>query len=450
MSTLVDGAFQRNVDAALLATLAPSTARGHRAGRGRGEELRGGPARATLGTVADRADVVVVGAGLAGLRAAQLLRAAGREVVVVEAADGIGGRVRTDRVDGFTLDRGFQLYNPAYPEGRLAWPDLPLRQFAPGVDVVHSGSVHRLVDPRRVPGSIPQTVRSLRELGALRGVAALGAYVLRLGSVRRPREAPAGRAGQPIGEALAEAGVDAAALERVIRPFLSGVLADGSLTVPRGVADGILRTFLAGTPGVPESGMDELPRRLAGDLPVRLGERVVSVAAGRVRTSEREYPCDDVVLAVDDPAGLLPGAGPTGWRALTTWYFAASAFPEAHPRLLVSADGPLANVAVISDVAPTYAPSGRSLVAASQVGSHDSAQAEDAARREAARLLLVGPSELEPIARYAITRALPAVASGPTAVVNGGVVIAGDHRAAPSINGALASGRRAAQMLGAA
>ncbi len=52
-------------------------------------------------------DVIVVGAGLAGLHAALRLQAAGREVIVLEASDAVGGRIRTDEVDGMLLDRGF-------------------------------------------------------------------------------------------------------------------------------------------------------------------------------------------------------------------------------------------------------------------------------------------------------------------------------------------------------
>ena len=138
--------------------------------------------------------MVVVGAGLAGLRAAQLLAAAGRDVVVLEAADEVGGRVRTDRVDGFTLDRGFQLYNPAYPEGRMAWPGLAIQQFSAGVDVVRDGISHPLADPRRDPRSLPATTRSLRALGATRGLGAFGSYAARLGTPLHPRRTPAGAA----------------------------------------------------------------------------------------------------------------------------------------------------------------------------------------------------------------------------------------------------------------
>lgn len=394
----------------------------------------------------------MVGAGLAGLRAAQLLAAAGRDVVVLEQSDAVGGRVRTDRIDGFTLDRGFQLYNPAYPEGRRAWPDLQIRAFAAGVVVVRGGRAHRLADPRRDPRSVVASVSSARALGISRGLAALGSYAARLGTPRHPRPTPRDRADQGVAQALAEAGVDPSTIETVVRPFLAGVLADEDLDTPRVVVDEILRAFLAGTPGVPERGMDELPARLAAALPaqsVRTGARVRSIAAGRVTTAEGQWMARDVVLATADPARVLDGPAPTRWRALTTWYFAAADLPDRYPTLLVSPEARLANLAVISDVAAGYAPPGRRLIAASAVGFHDSTEAESWARADAARMLAVAPHELDLVAHYPIREALPAMAARQATVVCGGVVLAGDHRQGPSINGALASGRRAAELLGA-
>ncbi len=398
--------------------------------------------------------MVVVGAGLAGLRAAQLLVAAGREVVVLEAGDGVGGRVRTDHVDGFTLDRGFQLYNPAYPEGRLAWPGLVIHHFAAGVEVMRGSTSHPLVDPRRAPTSALRSVRSVRALGAGRGVAALAAYAAKLGTVGHPRELRSEDAEQPIGEALRAAGVDQRTLDTVVGPFLSGVLADAELASPRVVVDPILRMFLAGTPGVPDGGMEQLPRRLAADLAVHVNSPVTVVAPGRVETADEQWLADDVVLAVAEPAHLVEQAPTTGWRALTTWYFAAAPLPREHRMLLVSGEGMLANVAVLSDVAPAYAPPGRTLIAASAVGHHDSVQAQDAARNECAAMLGVAVHDLELVAHYPIAHALPEPSAGSAggrtpATVAAGIVLAGDHRAAPSINGALASGRRAAELLGA-
>lgn len=400
----------------------------------------------SLGVVVNRVDVVIVGAGLAGLRAAGLLASAGREVVVLEAADRIGGRVRTDHIDGFTLDRGFQLYNPAYPEGRRVWPNIELRQFAPGVDVVRAGVTYSLEVPCRSLRSVPASVKAVRALGIARGAVALGRYVAQLGTLRHPRRGVGGDGEMSIEAALRGCGVDDATLDVIVRPFLAGVLADTELEVPRGVVDPILRAFLSGTPGVPVGGMEELPRRLVEGVPVLTNSRVVLVEPGRVRTEDAEWLADDVILAVGDPSTLSSRRPVTEWRALTTWYFTAIELPGTYPRLIVAPTTRLANVAVVSDVAPSYAPPGRRLIAASAVGHHPSAASEVWARSETAELLGVGPHDLELIAHVPIAEALPRVTRH-SPIVCSGLVVAGDHREGPSINGALASGRRAAEVL---
>ena len=393
--------------------------------------------------------MVVVGAGLAGLRAAQLLAAAGRDVVVLEAADDIGGRVRTDRIDGFTLDHGFQLYNPAYPEGRLAWPGLPIRQFSAGVDVVRDGISHPLADPRRDPRSLPATTRSLRALGATRGLGAFGSYAARLGTPLHPRRTPAGAAEQGIGEALRSAGVDDAAFDCLVRPFLSGVLADSALETPRGVADEILRTFLAGTPGVPEAGMDQLPRRLAAGLSVLTDSPVLSAQSGRVTTADAEWLADDVIVAVEDPSLLVPTASATTWRALTTWYFAAADLPRRHPMLLVSPGRPPGqrrrDERRGADVRTGGSPPGRRVggrVPRLRGGRAVGPRGRGGDARRRAR----GPRADRPLPDRRGTSGGRAPARSPA--VSSGLVLAGDHRQGPSINGALASGRRAAELLG--
>jgi phytoene dehydrogenase-like protein len=108
------------------------------------------------------ADVVIVGAGLAGLRCARRLTELGHEVVVLESSDGVGGRIRTDVVDGFRCDRGFQVLNPAYPAVRR-WVDvstLDLKPFGSGVLVRRTNGLQVLADPMREPRLLAQTMRS--------------------------------------------------------------------------------------------------------------------------------------------------------------------------------------------------------------------------------------------------------------------------------------------------
>ena len=103
-------------------------------------------------------EVVIIGGGLAGLSCALSLEAAGVPVTLLEATDRPGGRVSTDSVEGFRLDRGFQVLLTAYPEAArlLDYDALQLRNFEPGALVWHSGKFHRFADPVRNPGGAAQ------------------------------------------------------------------------------------------------------------------------------------------------------------------------------------------------------------------------------------------------------------------------------------------------------
>src|SRR5919197_5615544 len=104
--------------------------------------------------------VYVIGAGLAGLSCARHLLDHGVNATVLEAADGVGGRVRTDLVDGFLLDRGFQVLLTAYPEARqlLDYRELELHAFEPGALVRIGGRLVRLGDPLPPPPRAPRAV----------------------------------------------------------------------------------------------------------------------------------------------------------------------------------------------------------------------------------------------------------------------------------------------------
>jgi hypothetical protein len=405
-------------------------------------------------------DVIIVGAGLSGLYAARLLAEAGLAVSVHEAADRVGGRVATDAVDGFRLDRGFQLFNPAYPEGprALDYARLDLRPFRAGVEVVLGGGDRAVLDdPRRALGQLPGVIgASLRgRAGRPWEQAAFAAYVASCAVVGEERLA--GRPDLPIGQVLRAAGVRGRTMERVVAPFLAGVFGEESLSTSRRYADLVLRSFARGTPSLPARGMGALAEDLASRLPdgtIHLGDPVESVLPGRIVTRSGEHGARTVVVATDarTAAELLPGLEAPRMRALTTWYFAATGLtPGAHPRLLVDGRGSrwLANVAVITDTVPGYAPRGLALVAASAVGHHPDQAAADRALRDTATLLAADPGSLEEVARYPIADALPALLPGTPLQrpvdLGEGLFVVGDHRDTPSIQGALLSGRRGAE-----
>src|SRR6476469_9019538 len=227
-----------------------------------------------------RAEVVVVGAGLAGLSAAVRLEAAGCDVHVLESTSAAGGRLSTERIDGFVVDRGFQVFNTGYPRAAdLDLDALELGYFWPGAAFRIDGRVHRVVDPRRHPGTVPDTLRA--PLGSVRERAALVRYALRAGYSPVDRLIDAGDA--PAEQALLAAGVGRAAIDGFLRPFLAGVLLEPELATSRRYVDLLLRSFVRGATGLPAHGMqaigEQLAARLGGER-LHLWTPVSAVSAG--------------------------------------------------------------------------------------------------------------------------------------------------------------------------
>jgi phytoene dehydrogenase-like protein len=399
-------------------------------------------------------DVLVVGAGLAGLVCARELGRAGLQVEVLEASDAVGGRVRTDVVDGYRCDRGFQLLNPAYPAVRelVDLDALDLRQFAAGAALANGAGLTVVADPVRGPSYLPGTVRSgyLRPLELAR----LGAWAApALGSVDRLLDRP----DTTLAESLDRAGVRGRLRTELFEPFITGVLADDTGATSATFVRLLVRSFLRGVPGVPAQGMAALSARVAEGLraPVALGVRAHEVAPGRVRTDAGEHLARAVVVATDPvSAGSLTGDGPVPVKGLVTYWFTAPEPPTTLDLLVLDPQrrGPVVNTAVMTNVAPSYAPHGRHLVQATTLLKGDTGEA--AVRSHLARMYGTPVDAWELVVRHEIAGALPVQPPGsgvrrPVRLADG-LFVAGDHRDTGSIQGAMVSGRRAAAAVRAA
>lgn len=408
------------------------------------------------GVSSDEADVVVVGAGLAGLRCAQALVDAGLEVVVVEAADAVGGRIRTERVDGFLLDRGFQLLNPAYPAvGR--WVDvdaLGLQPFGAGVAARTETGLRVLGHPVREPRLLPQTLRTVA--GRPAEVAALARWAAPLLRPRRGTPLAAsltGRDDVARRTALDAAGVDGL-LRRVVDRFFAGVLLEDDGSTADRFALLLTWMFVRGVPALPADGMQALPEQLAARLGprVRLATPARRVDATSVTTDAGTLRARRVVVATGAAAATgLAGVPAVATKGVVTTWWSAPAAPDTdllHVDARRSAAGPVVNTAVVSRAAPSYAPAGHHLVEASALTGNGRVPAEAEVRRHAGDLLGVDPGGWEVLARHEVPDALPvqpAPFSDRRPVVVGDLVVCGDHRDTGSIQGALVSGQRAAE-----
>ncbi|PRY17444.1 NAD(P)/FAD-dependent oxidoreductase [Kineococcus rhizosphaerae] len=406
------------------------------------------------------AEVVVVGAGLAGLVCARHLAAAGIDVLVVEAADAVGGRVRSETIGSFRVDRGFQLLNPAYPEVAkvLDLDALDLQPFDAGVAVHRGGRVSAVRDPRRHPAAVLEALRF--PLGTAKEKAAVARWLLRVTSAADLKGEDSGWS-----DGLDAAEVHGELRWSVLEPFLAGVVGEVDGTTSRRFVDLLVRTFLRGTPGVPARGMQAVPDQLAAGLPA--GSVVTGVEVRHighaprslvVETAEGGVNCEAIVVATDAHAAghLVPGLQVPESNAISTFWFGAatSPAPAAREKLLhLDGDrtGPVVNSAVVSAVAPGYVLAGsdhRALVSAQVLGADVSEATETRVREQLGRVYGVNAAAWTRVAAHAIPHALPVVAppfEGPKPVDAGeNVFVAGDHRENASLQGALVSGRRAA------
>ncbi|MDQ1039130.1 phytoene dehydrogenase-like protein [Streptomyces sp. V3I8] len=431
---------------------------------------------------AAQADVVVVGAGVAGLSAAHRLNSAGVTTVVLEAAPEVGGRTTTEKVDGFRLDRLGRLLFTSYPELRSApgLEALVLRPFAPGVLVHAEGRVHRSGEPasaggtrgaldaarafvsplrrarQTAPAAAPPLSRAFPPLGGPLDQARLAAVLGRIATVAPERILA--RPERPAGRALAARGIPARTVEGFLRPLLAALLCDPDLTTSSRCADLALRSFAAGRLCVPEGGADALPELLAAALPagtVRTGVRVTSVSTTSVTTAEHgELRCRAVLVATGARAAadLLPGLRVPPFHAVTVVHHTADEPPLTDPALLLDADrrGPVAHTAVISQVDPSRAPAGRALISSTVLGAPP-ADPDRAVRAHLAALYGTATRRWELLAVHHTRDAVPAMPPPhdlrrPVRLL-AGLYVCGDHRDTGTVQGALRSAHRAATAL---
>ncbi|GGR76369.1 oxidoreductase [Streptomyces humidus] len=397
-------------------------------------------------------DVVVIGAGVAGLACAQDLLAAGLAVQVLEASDGVGGRMRSDRVDGFVIDRGFQVFNTSYPQvrRRLELPGPDLRPFTRGV-LVHTEAGRRRLT---APGSHPSALVGLLSgrVAGPRDLAALGA--LALSDALLPPRRIKRRSDLSTRAALDRAGFSDAFVERFFRPFLSGVFLEDRLETSARVFHLVWRSMLRGALCLPADGIGAVPRALAAALPegvVRLGTPVERLTDDGVETAAREIvPARAVVVAAGPgPAvTLLPQVTVPVYRTVTTYYHAPAESPLREPTLLVDTRRRFLNTCVLSEVAASYAPPGRALVATSVPGA-DAEGREHGLRGVLSEVYETDAARWDLLAVRTVPEALPAMAAPQeltrTTRVTPGRYVCGDHRATGSVQGAMASGARAAR-----
>jgi phytoene dehydrogenase-like protein len=406
--------------------------------------------------------VIVVGAGLAGLTCAKVLSESGVAVTVLEASDGVGGRVRTDAVDGFLLDRGFQVYFTSYPVARrhLDHAKLDFRSFDPGAIVHRAGEKTVLSDPLRDPKALGPTLLSdaASPVDKLR-TASLAAKILP-GTATTARGED-GEADTSTLDYLRASGLSERYIDSFFRPFYGGIFLSRSLYTSSRVLRFTFRMLATGRTVVPAKGMGEIPKQLASHLPagsvklespveelLREGDRVVGV-----RARGQEHEADAVVVATDAPtSGELTGETvPEGSVGEVCLYYETSGLGSEKKIMLNADDGAFVNNAVeISNVSERYAPEGRRLLYAVTLEGFDLPD-EELYRRGIEDLSRWYPeADFRPLGLrripYGQFAQPPGIHDGlpPNRAATPGLFLAGEFTEDASINGSMLSGEKAA------
>lgn len=412
-------------------------------------------------------DIIIIGAGLAGLSAAIHLHRAGHTPLILEASDGVGGRVRTDQEAGYLFDRGFQVLLTAYPEAQrlLNYDELDLRSFYPGALVRAADTFERFADPIRRPlDGLWHTALGARRSATLKDKLLVGKLRFSLGA-QTHEQLCASIPDIAAIDWLKAQGLSDRIINTFFRAFFGGVTLDPDLLSSSLALALTYKYFAAGDIAIPAKGIGQLSSQLAAQLPansIRLNSPVTAIKHGEITLADGEQlNAHDIIVATDNAwaSEQLAHVAPLSWRHVTCYYFGADHPPIEAPILMLNGEptGPINNLFIPTQLSAAYAPAGKTLISATTLRQPlDPAQPtelEGPMRDQLTRWFGAQVKDWTLLKSYHIAHAQPDQRPGrltPTqrpVQLEDHLFICGDHREIASIDGALRSGTRAAQAL---
>ena len=399
-------------------------------------------------------EFLVVGAGLAGLTAAKVLSQSGREVLLLEKSDGVGGRVRTDQYKDFLLDRGFQVLLTAYPElpKHLNLSLLELHSFESGATIFSDGHFSKVGDPFRNVSSIMSTAFT-KTIGMQDKIKLLK---LRNSLIGRKKIYFQQKDDKRILETFEELGFTSKAINSFFKPLVGGIQLDPSLSGSTRLCFLVLKMLFIGDAAIPSRGMGAISEQLSKQInesSIRLTSSVDKVEGKKVILESGEsFLPSNLIIATEGPATakLLGQESPLS-RSVSCIYFSAPQAPSSSKAILLNGEknGPALNVAIMSNISPSYSKNGKALIAVAIPNTIKPDSMENVLI-QMRKWFGDSVDSWEHIKTYSIEHGQPDLRPGDPfrkSIKNSeGVYICGDHRDTPSIQGALVSGRRAAEI----
>ena len=397
---------------------------------------------------------MVVGAGIAGLTAAKILSENNKEVLLVEKSNSAGGRVKTDKYEGFLLDHGFQVLLTAYPEvhNHLDLSSLDLKPFEPGATIFKNGTFSKICDPFRNFSSIASTMftKAITFHDKIK-MLQLRHKLIKGGSFCSNRNDD-----QRIIETLDRFGFSAKAIESFFKPLIGGIQLDPELNGSARLSLLILKMLFLGDAAVPERGMGSISQQLlrkVGENNVLLNAPVEKIEGKKIFTSEGgSFSPSNLIIATESPAAAkLFGNEIPPSKSVSCVYFSAPEAPTRSRAILLNGEnrGPGLNVAIMTNVSSSYSSTNDALIAVAIPGRLVCDSTEPVVK-QMKKWFGDMVDDWKHLKTFSIEHGQPALRPKDSfrkeIKISDGVFMCGDHRDTPSIQGAMVSGRRTAEL----